>query len=260
MLFYDSHIHYIGKENVELLNETINRSKYKNIFLGYTAWEKSIDIDAHIRACQGGFIMPYCLKELMPSAGNSELVNRFSDHPTMNIVPFISTRVESFVDASNYVGYKEHFYIHNCFEWATRTSCYQYINEKRKLLILHCDNINRIDYVKFLCQKYPNMTIQIAHLGRFPNSTDASKLVLDELSQLKHVYFDISAMFDPSLLLYAISRAEDKILFGSDVPYVYTPDYMKKYEDMLNDTHISDHTRNKLLIGNYLELLDKIKH
>lgn len=260
MKFYDAHIHYIGKNSVDLLNKTVETSKYKNIFLGYVAWEKSINIDEHIKSCAGGFVMPYCLKELSPSIGNEELINNFSTHKSMNMVPFISTNVEDFVDFDNFVGYKEHFYIHNCFQWAERDACYKYLNDKKKLLILHCDNINRIDYVRFLCEKYPDMIIQIAHLGRFPNSFDASKLVLKELSDLKQIYFDVSATFDSELLRYATSLAEDRILFGTDVPYVYTPNYMEKYEQIISRANLSDICREKLMTENYLELISKIKH
>lgn len=170
-----------------------------------------------------------------------------------------------FIEESNvcskfpqFIGYKEHFLIYNCFEWANKERSYKYLDENHKVLVLHCDNINRMDYVKFLRNRYPNMYIQVAHLGCFQNSIAASLLVLDELSQLSNDYFDTSVVYNDEVLAHVLEIAPNKILFGTNIPYIGPHKFTEKYESVIGVCNISEDILRKLLSENALELINKI--
>ena len=206
------------------------------------------------------FLIPACLKETDIIYANETLklcAQRHISNKKIYYAPFIE-EFNVCSEFSQFIGFKEHFLIHNCFEWANRERYYKYLDASRKLLMLHCDNINRIDYVKFFSNRYLNMYIQVAQLGCFQNSVAASLLVLDELSQLSNVYFDSSAVYNGDVLAHALKIAPDKILFGTDVPYIGSNKFTEKYKSVIEICNISEDKPRRLFSENAFELINKI--
>lgn len=248
MKFFDSHLHYV--DDAEEMAKIANESKYKDVFIGYAFSMAHVDYESHLKQSCGCILMPACLKETNIQQANESLRDWFSRHSSKKTfcVPFIEEEL-SCIEFPKFVGYKEHFYIHNCFEWARRERAYHYLDAHHKLLI------NRIDYVKFLRDRYPNMIIQIAHLGCFQNSVSASLLVLDELTKLPNVYFDGSAVFNEKLLAYALKIAPNRILFGTDMPYIGEEKVIDRYEPVVEAC--IDSIKKKFLYENACEMIEK---
>lgn len=260
MDFFDAHVHYFG-DDLKIFKEQINDSKYKNIYLGYSSINfNKLDITEHLSKCSGAFIMPYCIKETDISKANASLNDFVKQNKTCKIysVPFIDTSEKEFDRFDKFIGFKEHFYLHNSFQYEDRINSYKYLSDKNKLLILHCDNGIRVDYVKFLLEKYPKMNIQVAHLGVFRGCKEASKLVIDELSSHNNVYFDISTIFDTEIIRYALKKNSNNILFGTDVPYVLRDQYIEEYISVIKNCDISNQDAKKLFKYNAYNLLEKI--
>lgn len=258
MNFFDSHLHYVGEDLLELKN-TANTSPYRDIFIGYTAFSYfEFDYSKYLDSIDGCFLMPACLKETNIAKANLRfaLFVEQKRMPKVYSIPFIQE--DSVPEMFNSIGLKEHFYLHNCFQWENRRKSYEYLNDNHKLLLLHCDNINRIDYVKFLHEKYPNMIIQIAHLGCFQNSVPASFLVIDELSSLENIYFDNSAVYNSDILSYAIKTAPSKILFGTDIPYIGNMNYVDRYQPLLKSCNLDNDVTKLLLFENARRLVSEI--
>ena len=74
-------MHYFG-DKIDNIKSQINSSKYKDIYLGYQSINyEYIDISQHINMCQGGFIMPYCIKETnIKYANNNLLFSNLAPH------------------------------------------------------------------------------------------------------------------------------------------------------------------------------------
>lgn len=102
------------------------------------------------------------------------------------------------------------------------------------------------------------MLIQVDHLGVFRNSFPASKLVIDELSTYRNVYLDSSTVFDRDIIMYAVNKMDDRILFGTDVPYVCDDNYMEKYCMMLNECGLNREILERIYYKNAEELLKKL--
>lgn len=258
MNYIDTHIHYC-EYSVDELKLIIGNSKYKDIFLGYDKINYNLlNIDEYISTCQKVFLMPFVLKETHIETANNNLLSYLHSTKNTNIfpVPLITTNLEQMEAFPNCIGAKEHFYTHNCFEWANRTEAYNHL--VNKLLILHCDNINRIDYVKHLSIRFPHMLIQIAHLGIFKNCPPATKQVIIELSKLKNVYFDMSTVLDENILKFAINVVPEKILFGSDIPYMAEDNCIELYGEQLYNLGAMDSQIDAILFENANRVLEKI--
>ena len=259
MKIFDSHIHYFGYSFDDFQN-IIESSKYKDIFLGYKAISrKSLSIDEHIQKMSGGFVMPYCIKETNVNSANLHLLSFFQniEVPEWYAVPFISWDLNKYVQFPRTIGMKEHFYLHNGFEWQNREDNYRYLNDHHLLLIIHSENLSRIDYLKFLATRYPEMYIQVAHLGSFRNCDAATKLVIDELAVFPRIYFDISTVFDPELIKYAQNKVNNRVLFGTDVPYI-SCDKTNEYLNMLASINFDSEQLSCVLYENARELVEKI--
>lgn len=257
---FDAHIHMVTND-IDKIKSIVTNSKYRDIYLGYSAinYDK-LDISEHLKACDGGFVMPYAFKETNIREANVEL-KKFADKSKLKkyyYVPFIDEELYDEMVFDKTIGLKEHFYIHDSFKFYQRLKAYEYLNDEKKLLIIHCDNSIRINYIKFLHEKFPDMKIQVAHLGVFRNSPVASRLVLDELIDLENVYFDISTIFDHDLIKYAINSNPEKVLFGTDVPYIQDDDYMKKYFDCIDKCDFNFTDRTGLMESNAKRLVDDI--
>jgi hypothetical protein len=252
-------MHYLS--DVSQAKDIIENSKYKDIYLGYSSIDyDKLDIRDHISMCDGGFIMPYCFKETEIPKANKQLLELVDalKKKGFYFLPFVDNNVDERLEIKEIIGLKEHFLVHDSFRYYERIESYKYLNEKKKMLLLHCDNSIRIEYVRHLTQEFPDMIIQVAHLGVFRNSYKASKLVIDELSVLENVYFDISTVFDAEIIKYAVSKMPNRVLFGTDVPYIQDKLYFEKYNNVVKMTGLSDEVVEKLYYKNATSLIERI--
>ena len=255
----DCHMHYLC--NIDEIRDCVERSKYKDIYLGYSSIDYDhLDIANHLNICDGGFIMPYCFKETNINDANRKLFSfsKCFNKRNFYFLPFINNDIDEFMVYDGTIGLKEHFYIHDSFRYYERIKAYQYLNDYKKLLIIHCDNSIRIDYVKYLAEQYPQMLIQVAHLGIFRNSKTASKLVIDELTDCKNVFFDISTVFDKEIIQLAVKKIPERILYGTDIPYVSPNNCVEKYDNLLKDCNLSVKQTENVLYNNATVLIERL--
>lgn len=92
----------------------------------------------------------------------------------------------------------------------------------------------------------------------FRNSLDASKLVIDKLSGYDNVYFDISTVFDTNIIKYAYQKMPDRILFGTDVPYLQEDVYFEKYNKLILECQLDSESIEKIYYKNAERLLERI--
>ena len=259
MKMIDCHMHYV--KDASAVKKIVCSSQWKDIYLGYREIKfEKLDIMDHIYKCDGGFIMPYCFKETDVNEANRELAELKLKFTRNNFyfLPFITDSVSETLEDKNVIGMKEHFYIHDSFKYFERKKSYTYLSDHKKMLILHCDNSIRIDYVRYLLEHYPNMIVQVAHMGVFRNSLDASKLVIDKLSGYDNVYFDISTVFDTNIIKYAYQKMPDRILFGTDVPYLQEDAYFEKYNKLILECQLDSESIEKIYYKNAECLLERI--
>ena len=101
----------------------------------------------------------------------------------------------------------------------------EYLNSKRLAITLHiprsdrfADPINQRQMIE-ICEKYPNIKIIFAHIGRayFMRNIRASNI--DELAKLPNAFFDTAMINSEEILRYAADHfPADRILFGTDNP------------------------------------------
>ncbi len=101
------------------------------------------------------------------------------------------------------------------------------LNAKRGWLTLHVSRAGRlpdpdnIREVKEIREKYPDITLVIAHLGRCYTLYHA-KQALAEFADDDGLYFDNSAVMNPEVHRYAIETlGAQRILYGTDNPIFY---------------------------------------
>jgi len=98
------------------------------------------------------------------------------------------------------------------------------LNEMGGLLMLHLPRAGRIgdpDNIREVLEisdKYPNITIILAHVGR-AYCLPTAKRGLPSLLGRENIYFDIAANLNADVFRYAISEyGPDRLLYGSDLP------------------------------------------
>lgn len=107
-----------------------------------------------------------------------------------------------------------------------------------------------IPYIDDIAADFPELKIIMAH--------PAWPWQDEQLAMLVHkpnVYMDLSGWspkyFQPSLVQYANTLIQDKVLFGSDYPVISPERWLKDFEQ----SGFRDEVREKILIGNAKKLL-----
>ena len=115
------------------------------------------------------------------------------------------------------------------------------INKNGLMVMLHIpriarfrDNVN-IEQIRYICEKYPNIRLVIAHVGRAYCPCDVGE-AFEKLKDYKDLYYDFTANTSAYVfeeMLKAVSP--DRIMFGSDEPIVR----MRMRRIVENDTYIN---------------------
>ncbi|QDS98202.1 amidohydrolase family protein [Adhaeretor mobilis] len=101
------------------------------------------------------------------------------------------------------------------------------LNTRQAWVTLHvpragrlCDPKN-IREVQTIREKYPDIALVIAHLGRC-YTLEHAKEALPQLANDHGLYFDTSAVLNPAVLRFALETVEpERILYGTDNPIFY---------------------------------------
>lgn len=101
------------------------------------------------------------------------------------------------------------------------------LNRRRAWLTLHVPKAGRLGHpdnireIKELREKYPDIILVIAHLGRCYTMTHA-KEAFEQLAGDDGLYFDNCAVLNPDVHKYALETfGPDRILYGTDNPIFY---------------------------------------
>lgn len=227
------HLHYCHFDKATL-NSMVLNSVYKNKFMLYQSINyDQIDISNYLYKLDAAVVFPFVMKEVNADESNVQLFD-YAKNLSNKVYPcplMAKNTIEIMHTNANSIGVKEHFILNNAFEAEERACVYGYLNKKGKCLILHCKDGVRIDYVKYLREKYPNMFIVLAHLGADRRSLVKSIDIIRCFSQDKKIYFDFSTIFDDELLKTAIGLLPKHIFFGSDMPYSLRQNVLQDYFD-----------------------------
>lgn len=141
----------------------------------------------------------------------------------------------AYLEENNFIGVKLYPTLHFCKPSARRLDpIYEYMEEAGLVLIVHtgCDpgiwelprfcQYARPRELAQVAKKHPSLNIVMAHLGAY--SALSPGIFFDEaievMSKYDNVYADTSAV-DPFYVELAVDRiGYDRLLFGSDYPYV----------------------------------------
>jgi len=100
------------------------------------------------------------------------------------------------------------------------------INSEKLLIMLHTTGKGigekKVrDYISRITEKYENIKIILAHMGRFLRPQDFEEFMKSDLPGNPAVFLDTSSATMPEVYQMALSEKKlwNKILFGSDIPF-----------------------------------------
>jgi len=237
---YDCHIHYYGDEAAPLriLAET---SEYASKYMCYhsinfSMIEKESVIDEN--CCY--FMMPFALKELDITAANRRLWEFSNSFSNIMQIPMLGDDMEHYKMFRNLIGFKEHFLHHEMTDVLKRAPYYEYLNSHGKLLLVHCKDTGRLEYIEALRRAYPDMYIQIAHLGVNRKNIEATKPLFSRFAGDDHIFYDVSTVFDFEFIAENYPVVHSQILYGTDDPYISDEQAEKQKEFFENNSWMMD--------------------
>ncbi|MEE9151536.1 MAG: amidohydrolase family protein [Thermoplasmata archaeon] len=115
------------------------------------------------------------------------------------------------------------------------------INELDMIILIHTGTLfSSPGYIKQVLKKYPDMKVILGHL---------QEGCISLMRDYENVYSDTSGC-RVHLLEHASESCEDKIMFGSDYPYLNHRVQM----EVVSAAEISEKSRNKIFAGNFERL------
>ncbi len=116
------------------------------------------------------------------------------------------------------------------------------LNELDMIILIHTGTLfSSPGYIKQVLKKYPDLKVILGHL---------QEGCISMMRDYENVYSDTSTC-RVHLLEYATETCEDKIMFGSDYPYLSHRVQM----EVVKAAEISEKARNKIFAGNFERLL-----
>jgi uncharacterized protein len=101
------------------------------------------------------------------------------------------------------------------------------LNERRAWVTLHVPKAGRLVHpdnireIREIRRRYPDVTLVVAHLGRCYTMPHAEQ-ALPQLADDDGLYFDLSAVFNPDVLQFAIETfGPQRLLYGTDNPVFF---------------------------------------
>ena len=231
----DCHVHYAPMAP-GALRAAVDASPYRNKYLLYGAVDETrADLSGTLNPDRPAFVIPFVFKET-EIAGSNEALGAFAaqNADRAYVLPLMGEGAEAVLALPNAIGMKEHFLLHNPFACALRDRYYRLLNDSGKLLLLHCKDGVRLEYVKHLRQTYPNMIIQVAHLGVDRANPGITEALWKYFREDDRVYYDLSTVYDEGLLRRAFEIIPPgQLLFGTDIPYLKGTPGPEKFADLI---------------------------
>jgi uncharacterized protein len=110
------------------------------------------------------------------------------------------------------------FLPHHQLEWLDERGAWVTLHVPKADRLGHPDNIREVREIR---SRYPNVKLVIAHLGRCYTPPQAEH-ALPQLADDEGLFFDISAVFHPEVLRFAIETiGPARLLYGTDSPVFY---------------------------------------
>lgn len=221
MKYIDTHVH-IGEYCK--IKDILQHSSFKEQYRLYSAIDAEVIkfAESYLEQCEAFLVMPIVLKELNIEDENSYILNFCKQN--VKAVPMLLVGDSPKRYAENDIRFlKEHFLYHNSWEWEKRKASYEYLNSVKGFLLIHSSDTERIEHIRNLRNKFPNMHIIIAHMGR--NVWEEYEFTISVINAFKDdldILFDISTITNVEIIRYAIKLIGSKrLLFASDFPYEF---------------------------------------
>lgn len=236
---FDIHVHLNLPEHVGPISEERIRGDWAFetglLLTCEEAYENASKMFPEISYSLAGF--PWPIKEVDFEANNQYLLEKKKENRTC---PLMGTRPEWDQDylekwLPHFAGYKP-YPDTVCTVKGADISIYQFLphhqlevlNRHKKMVVIHLPRQMRIadpENIRELLdmrQRYPNIKIVIAHLGRSFCPYYLETAVKAMGSDIAGFYFDTAAVLNPDTYRVAFQRLNPKrILYGSDAPIMY---------------------------------------
>lgn len=239
-LMYDCHIHYYGDE-ADKLRSLVETSDYASKYMCYHSINYSMikeerNIDPNVLY----FMVPFVIKELDISSANRRLGEFTDAYSNIMQIPLLGDDLDNYKMFKRLIGFKEHFLLHDMADAAKRATYYEYLDKHGKILLLHCKDAGRIEYIDELHRKYPNMYIQIAHLGVNRKNIEETKPLFARFADDGHIYYDVSTVYDFDFIAENYPLIQQQILYGTDCPYVANESAERQAEYFENNVWLAE--------------------
>ncbi len=201
------------------------------------------------------------------SVANGRLLPVASYNPDLHPREFVA-----YLEENSFIGVKLYPTLHFCRPSTKRLDfIYNYMEETGLILIVHtgCDpgiwelpgfcQYARPRELAYVAKRHPGLKIVMAHLGAY--SALSPGIFFDEalevMSRYDNVYADTSAV-DPFYVELAIDKVGyDKLLFGSDYPYVAGLT-ISDYINSIVELGLEDKVLRKIFYDNATRLLNEL--
>lgn len=199
-------------------------------------WRKKVGEQVGQSRLSGALCTPYPSRHGNINAVNDFIVKQVEkeDHCRANIVVSIDyprEKVEAYLANPKVVGFKP-YHLYSKRKKTFDSDIGEYLpewvweigNERRLLILLHmvkdlalADPANQKS-IRRLCQKYPNVTLILAHAARSFHASNTVKGI-SSMRGLENVWFDTSAICEPEAIIAILREfGPRKVLWGSDFP------------------------------------------
>lgn len=256
MKYIDTHVH-IGEYHK--IKEILQNSPFKKQYRLYSAIDAEVIkfAESYLGQCEAFLVMPIVLKELNIEVEN-DYVLEFCEQKA-KAIPMLLVGDSLKKYSENGIRFlKEHFLYHNSTEWEKRKKSYEYLNSIKGFLLIHSFDIERIEYIRNLRDKFPDMHIIIAHMGR--NVWENYEFTISIINAFKldlGILFDISTITNVEIIRYAIKTIGSKrLLFASDFPYEFKIGMnVQTFAQKINCLDISEEEKENIFYKNAINIM-----
>lgn len=240
---FDAHVH-IGRQ--EDLDNNFSAARLKNALSTYSAmpleamnyWHEHLYSGREI---SGVFAFPFPLQEINYIRANEYIVEAMlADRRVKGFLwtdqTDIKLTIETFSNAERkgvrFFGVKPYYDILGKSNFETRMDeilprkLLEFINSEKLIMMLHTTGSgigekHVRDYVKFIGDKFPNIKIVLAHMGRHLSVADFEAFMQSGLPEIPSVFLEMSSSSQPEIYMMVLEKAvlHKKLLFGSDIPF-----------------------------------------
>ena len=150
-----------------------------------------------------------------PADRPEEMIRRIEATKAVGVKPYLNLAADFYSKPSNDVEIRD----------MLTPGQLDYLNEKGLAITLHiprsgrfADPVNQRQMVE-ICEKYPNIKIIFAHIGRAYFMRNIKESNIDELVKYPNAYFDTAMVNGADILHYTFDHfPAERVLFGTDSP------------------------------------------